>query len=251
MCIIIYAPNGSIPPAHLKRSFERNRDGWGYVFASAETGKLVARHGMTLPEFWQQWKRDKAARKNQPVVFHARIGTSGTMDVSNCHPFPVAGHGIWISHNGIIRAYHPEEDSEDKHLNDTRIFIRDILCGLPRGWQNNESIRRLVEHTIGGGNKLVLMDRTGKVTILNEWAGHWNAGRWYSNSSYLPAGGATADPRNQPAARAVLFGIPVGACGDEENAGADCIEADLTDDELAALDDMMGMPDFDPANRAN
>lgn len=196
MCIIIYSQNGVIPKAHLDESLTCNPDGWGYVFHAA--GKVVVRRGMNAGEFWRAWNGDAAARHGRPVIFHSRIGTSGTRSVLNCHPFRVPGHGLWLAHNGIIHAY----SRLDSEHNDTQHFIHEVLAGLPKNWTRNESILRLVEQSIGH-SKLAIMDGAGRVVLLNEHLGHWSRGLWYSNDSYLPY-----VPEPVLPAQRVLFGKP-------------------------------------------
>ena len=64
--------------------------------------------------------------KNQSVVFHFRISTSGKIDEGNCHPYPLTDDSIYlrktnlrcsigIAHNGIIQKY----NRKDSVLNDT------------------------------------------------------------------------------------------------------------------------------------
>lgn len=186
MCIIIYSPNGAIPRSHMERGLVTNPHGWGFMYP--EKGKLRIWRGMTPREFWENWKHPRP--KGAPVVWHARITSHGETNLENCHPFHVPGHGpLAVAHNGVIR-HHADKQSP---LSDTRLFIRDVLSQLPRGFLNEDAICRLIEAYIGY-SKLVFMDGRGDVTILNEDLGHWRKGRWYSNCSYLPP----APPKSEP-----------------------------------------------------
>jgi hypothetical protein len=69
-------------------------------------------------------------------------------------------------------------------INDTQIYNNTILRNLPKGWQRNNAIVKLVEQSIGNRNKFVLMDEIGMYYIINEDAGQWDNGCWYSNTSY-------------------------------------------------------------------
>jgi hypothetical protein len=48
----------------------------------------------------------------------------------------------------------------------------------------NEAITKLVEKAIGSSNKFVLLNNKGEYKIINEKAGVWENGVWYSNSTY-------------------------------------------------------------------
>jgi hypothetical protein len=176
VCIIIYTPDGFIPKKQLRRSLNQNPHGWGIMVTTGKNVWVVK--GLTNRAFWEQWRN----KPEGPTVFHARIKSHGEINLANCHPFPVPNHGqLHVAHNGIIKHH-----AFDKHeLSDTRLFIRDVLSGLPRGFLRNEAITRLIEEYIGW-SKLVFLDEKGNVTILNELLGHWNNNRWYSNGSYKP-----------------------------------------------------------------
>jgi hypothetical protein len=46
---------------------------------------------------------------------------------------------------------------------------------------------QLIEFSIGANNKFVFLDSYGDFYIINENAGNWHKGAWYSNKSYLGA----------------------------------------------------------------
>lgn len=172
MCIIIYSPDGRIPKKHLKWSLYNNPHGWGYTFA--RDGEVVIRKGLLDSLFWKSWKDDNL---DVPVIWHARIKTHGPVDIDNCHPFWIPGHSMAMAHNGIIHAHSGPKGSQES---DTRLFIKNILQGLPRGFLDNPSITRLIADTIGY-SKLAFMEAGGQATIINAQLGHWRGHRWYSN----------------------------------------------------------------------
>jgi hypothetical protein len=179
MCIIIHAPHGRIPHEHLRNSLDANRDGWGYIFPSDTT--LVVRKGLTRSSFWNAWHGDKQLRAGRPIVFHARISTSGLVNLTNCHPFKVPRRSEWIAHNGVLF----DHVVKDSKRNDTQHFISDIVAKLPHTWSRNPAMVRLVE-TYLEYSKLAIMRGDGTVTILNRSLGYEAQGVWYSNTSYLP-----------------------------------------------------------------
>jgi len=175
MCIIIFSPNGDIPKKNLSGSLDNNKDGWGIMWP--ENGKLQVLNGMGKGEFFRHWKW--AGKIKSPKVFHARIGTSGNTDLDNCHPFFIPKHGqLAVAHNGIIH-----RQSAAGPLSDTRNFVNNVLAHLPDGFYKQEVYHELLGDYIGSG-KLAFMDGEGKVYIVNEQAGYWFGGLWYSNCSY-------------------------------------------------------------------
>lgn len=180
MCLIIFSPTGCIPKTHLKRGLKANPDGWGYMFSHA--GKLVVRKGMEPKAFWHAWKADGKGKGLGPVVWHARLGNTGTIDEGNCHPFPVKGHGLAVAHNGTIHRHVPGKGIEQ---NDTQLFIAEILEKLPKGFLYSEVTLKLLSVYIGR-SKLAFMDAEGNVEIINEDLGDWYGGRWYSNDGWMP-----------------------------------------------------------------
>lgn len=92
----------------LKRAVERNSDGWGLATfvrsdpedSKTETGALKINKGFGFASAKRAWKKYSNHRR----VFHARIGTSGTKDINNCHPFPAGTeeNPAWFFHNGTV-----------------------------------------------------------------------------------------------------------------------------------------------------
>ena len=174
MCLIIYSPDGKIPRRHRAEGLLANPDGWGFM--AVEGGQIVIQKGMAPAEFWRAWPQ----RPPGPVVFHSRTGTHGVQDTSNCHPFLLHGGRLAVAHNGVIARC-----GTDRVRSDTRVFVEEILEGLPRNFLRRKAIVALIAGYIGH-SKLVFIDDTGTVRIVNEGLGHWRKGSWYSNSSYLP-----------------------------------------------------------------
>ncbi len=180
MCLIIYTPNGRIPKKHLKRALTKNPDGWGLMWPSGN-GRLIIHRGMERADFWKTWKTRPL---ETPLVFHARWGSHGLLNESNCHPFRLdRKHGqLAVCHNGIILRCEPPKDSDSS---DTKIFVESILNKLPRGFLKENPYVNLITSFIGT-SKLVFMDGRGRATIINSHYGEWRDDRWYSNGGYKP-----------------------------------------------------------------
>jgi len=87
---------------------------------------------------------------------------------------------LYFCHDGILDIDVPLHSN----INDTQIFNNSFMKGLPNNFVQNDTIMALIEYTIGNRNKFVFMDATGQFYILNENAGKWDNGAWYSNETY-------------------------------------------------------------------
>ena len=168
MCIAIYKPAGkTLLRTALKNCYLNNDDGCGFIYA--EDGVLHWFKAVnSFRKLWRAYKKINPHDKN--VVLHFRIRTSGKCDITNCHPFFV-NDNLGFVHNGII-----SELPNDDKLNDTQMFNSLILKQLPDNWLDEPVLRSLVEHRIGTLNKMIFLDNTGKVDILNEAQGAWDDG---------------------------------------------------------------------------
>jgi len=176
MCIAIYKPEDQvISKAALKRCFEANPDGAGFMFA--EDNKLHIHKGyFKFKTFYKAYKD----HETKQALVHFRIKTHGKTDKTNCHPFLV-NDGLGFIHNGIISGY-----GDDK-LSDTIQFNNAILKKIVKKHGSmglfDDPMQELIENVIGY-SKLVFLDKKGNFNIMNEDKGHWHNKVWYSNDSY-------------------------------------------------------------------
>ena len=176
MCIaIMKSANKKINKATLKRCYDANPDGAGFMYA--ENKELNVQKGyFTFKEFYKEYK----PHENKQVLLHFRIKTHGKIDKKNCHPFLV-NKSLGFIHNGIITGYGDNKES------DTIAFNNAILKKLVAKHGNNslfdDPMVELIENVIGY-SKLVFLDRHGNYKIMNEDKGSWHNGIWYSNSSW-------------------------------------------------------------------
>jgi len=186
MCLLIFKPKNSTPNWDaLREGFKYNPDSAG--FAVHHSGSVY-----TSKAFWDFDSFQKAFERfsNHDAIVHFRIATHGGKTESNCHPFDVGMECPWaiepnklvVAHNGVLPYYNPKQAD----ISDTRQFIRAAIAPRIKG-SNVRAIQahQLVLETMAQGSKLVTMDYTGQVTILNESAGIWDSGIWYSNESYV------------------------------------------------------------------
>jgi len=174
MCIAIYKPAGKhLTRRTLKNCWDNNNDGGGFMYV--EEGRIIIRKEMdNFRDFWKKYQQ--AAPDSRRVVLHFRISTSGKIDKRNCHPHRVSPRLAFV-HNGIINI------KEIDGLSDTVTFGKQVLGLLPEGFQYCTAHRYLISVTIGY-SKLIIMNSSNQVTIINETQGSWDDEIWFSNGTY-------------------------------------------------------------------
>ena len=178
MCIAILKPKDKeISDEYLENCFEHNKDGAGIAYAC--NGKLYINKGIFDKKKFIQTVRQAEKIAEGAMLIHCRIGTHGLKDKNNCHPHIVNSRCVLI-HNGILNIDVPRDSEES----DTICFIKRYLKPLSRDFMRDDAICDLIEKAIGSGNKFVLLNHMGEYKIINEKAGHWKDGIWYSNYSY-------------------------------------------------------------------
>lgn len=141
----------------LENSFDGNDDGAGFMYRA--DGKVRIFKGYMTWESFRDAVLDKLDIINkQEVIFHFRIGTSGTTSKAMCHPFPISKKDSTLGqtklktnaalvHNGIIPGY------GDKEFSDTHVFVRDVLTELP---YKTKAMRQLMASALH--SKFMIMD---------------------------------------------------------------------------------------------
>ena len=160
----------------MRNCWDANNDGVGIMYS--DNGKIIVNREMhSFNEFMKLKKQ--ADKLNTNIVIHFRIATSGGVNEHNCHPFRV-NNNLYFCHNGILDIKVPL----DSKINDTQIFNNAFMKGLPTNFVKDNTIMSLLEYSIGNRNKFVFLDNEGQFYILNESAGKWDNGAWFSNDSY-------------------------------------------------------------------
>lgn len=183
MCIAIYKKRGlTLSEATLKKCFESNPDGAGYMWTEELPGvgsQIQVRKGFfDFNTFYACWK-EQAEKLDTDYVLHFRWATHGEKDKHNCHPHRINQRVAYV-HNGIL----PIDVPVGSSVSDTILFARQYLNNLPRHWERSQKWLDEVGKRIGWGNKLIIMARDGHIAIVNENHGVWDSGVWYSNSGF-------------------------------------------------------------------
>lgn len=184
MCIIVMKPaDKTLTEERIDAMWKRNSDGAGFMYA--EDGALrIVKGLMTLDAFKTALA---AVGQDRKLVIHFRIRTHGAIKPEMTHPFWVTGN-LGMAHNGTI-----SKVTATQLRSDSSVFAEmlsreysDPLIAI-----QNKFHREMIEAYIGSYNKLVFMDATGQHYILNESAGTWEDGVWYSNTTFRNYGSTT------------------------------------------------------------
>jgi len=178
MCIIAVQPKGKrLSKEILENCWKRNSHGAGMMYAHKEK-IVVVKELKSFDKFYSEYKF-VSEMLDTNIVLHFRIATSAGINERNIHPFKISDEAFFC-HNGILDIEVPFNSKD----NDTRIYNNAILKELPKDFYNNYAMLKLIEMSIGEYNKFVILDKTGQFHIINEQAGEWHDGFWFSNSSY-------------------------------------------------------------------
>lgn len=185
MCLIAYQKPGTAPlkKEWLANGWDRNKDGAGYMFVAE--GKLVIRKAFyKLKELKTAYAADhKLHGAASPFVVHFRWATHGDKLVENVHPHALANGRAALVHNGILDQFDPCHKTD---ISDTVLFCRTVLAMREPEQLTGEPFNQFLTELIGTHNKLVLMDESGNVSIVNSDRGVWvdTDSYWFSNTGY-------------------------------------------------------------------
>jgi hypothetical protein len=182
MCLLMMCLPGECPSEeYLANACFNNSDGFG--FAVHTGSEIITGRGMHPDRTISKFYEALASTNGDGIgLFHARLTTHGKTNTDNCHPFRVGGNkNIILGHNGVLPISAPGDRS------DTRIFAEDILPAMGIEILDDKSDVSRLEQWMSGSKMVILSnDKRLKeqVYILNEDAGHWDKGIWWSNTSY-------------------------------------------------------------------
>lgn len=162
----------------LRKAWIANADGAGFAFLEPNDGKVYFQKGFfKFKKFWKAYVK----HEKKDVLIHFRFATHGDETQDNCHPFVVGTNAV-MAHNGIFAGFAPEPKRSD-----TKIFVEDFLAPIikdsgltPSAFITQPGMLPILEKLIGTYNKVAFLTEKG-FTILNEKAGEWVDGVWYSS----------------------------------------------------------------------
>lgn len=188
MCVAVYKPAGAVVvKKDMHECFKSNNDGAGFAYLNNHGEAVIEKGFFNFKSFWKAFRE----HMNKEALIHFRYATHGTLDSDNCHPFQLPRGGAVI-HNGIIHWCTPKNPNAKK--SDTRYFAEDVLTPIIHEGVSLHTVKDDLEKAIGSGNKLAIFT-DGKVLLVNERAGAWREGVWYSNMSWNRIGWYVT-PRN-------------------------------------------------------
>jgi len=176
MCLALYIPShGTVDIVRLKEAYLANPDGCGMMWASdniLQTGKGICSFDL----FFAQFEMNRMLWPESSFVIHLRSASSSVIGNEYCHPFYV-NENLAFVHNGNF-----VEFQGDNKYSDTQRFNEEVLKKLPNEFLHIPEIRRSLEqYCIESMSKMIFMDNIGQVIFINEQAGYWEGGIWYSN----------------------------------------------------------------------
>ena len=194
MCVIIHAkPKQTIEKKVLENCYNRNRDGWGIMWA--ENNKVYTVKDLSsFDNFYKIWINEVPRHAERGI--HFRIRTAGATNQANCHPFRPA-QGVAMMHNGHINTPLIEDG-----MSDTYNFCMYELAPLIAGWNDyikDEDFKKLMEmHEVTGSSKLLFIDAEGSSLRINDRMWHVHEGVHFSNQHSLskPYQHTTNYPKN-------------------------------------------------------
>ena len=187
MCLLILkTPGNALKEEEMAQAFRINGDGAGFGWWSPVKKNYFMKKGFFNFDSFLAAYREHVRLEDKAVV-HFRIGTHGAKNENNCHPHYIGG--MWImGHNGVISDVKTEGDDSDTvafYKTELQPFMAMAAVKPENKYKlMDKDVIEKLHNRIGSFNKLVFMNQDGEHIIINEKAGHWNDGNWYSNSSY-------------------------------------------------------------------
>jgi hypothetical protein len=185
MCIaILNTPNVTFSKSLIRNCWENNGDGAGLIYTDTKRKSLhTFKELQSVDTFYNKYIEVRRKHPKSKIVLHFRISTSGGVNITNTHPFSV-NDALAFVHNGVIT----ELNGIDKQRSDTNLFNERVLKNLPNGFDQNETIAKLIGKYIGH-SKLIFLNAMNQALIVNSGLGQEDKdykGCWFSNSTYKP-----------------------------------------------------------------
>ena len=186
MCMLCVIPVGVIPSREkLENSALNNPHGFGFAIAVPEENRIIVERTMDADESINRFLELRQQYLTGYAMWHARLATHGSRNVTNCHPFRVGKDtSTYLAHNGILDITIPHADDRS----DTRVFAEELLPALGGVTAlDNDWVWEMLEEYTSGSKVCVLTvnpEAKHQMYLLNASAGKEDAdGVWWSNDS--------------------------------------------------------------------
>lgn len=213
MCLLTFLPAAVMPdPDALLNGTYLNNDGHGFAIVTG--AGILTERGMDAPTVIDAFATARRRHPHGPALFHSRLATHGTRNTDNCHPFQIGGdRRTVLAHNGVLPTAVQPRPGDPR--SDTRITAEDFLPDF--GSLRSRRTRRKLERWMTRHNKMVILTADRRFTqaayILNESAGIWHGGIWYSNNGYRPLAATRWNAHAWEWLDLDQAGYPVDRCG--------------------------------------
>lgn len=180
MCVAIYQPMGTkLSAKRLSEAYRANPDGCGFMWVS--DGMVISISGLYEFEFfWALYLRVFHSGVKTPFVLHFRTASASAIGKEYCHPFMVNENLAFVQNGNLYEFsdYFPGRKQDGK--SDVQRFKDECLKRVDAPF-SSAFINILEKYSRECLSKFIFLDSSGKVTIINESAGEWQDGIWYSN----------------------------------------------------------------------
>lgn len=116
------------------------------------------------------------------LIIHLRTASSSQIGVQYCHPFYV-NENLAFVHNGNFYEFSQYfGNGQYNQLSDTQAFNEFVLKKLPNGFLQSLEIKQALENYCRESmSKIIFLESSDQIHIINEQAGYWENDIWYSN----------------------------------------------------------------------
>jgi len=186
MCLLtVCEPHHTPTREQLTTASCKNPHGFGYAIVA--DGKIISNKGMSAKKIINEFLAMREKYPDGYAMWHARLATHGVKNEGNCHPFQVGESDlIYLGHNGILDI----EPAEGDKRSDTRIFAEDWLPSVGVESLDNPYMLDFIS-SWAYGSKICILSADPRLQyqmyLINESAGKWVDGIWWSNEGYKPA----------------------------------------------------------------
>lgn len=180
MCLLMRAPSNTLrhvllsTPGLIEDIYSHNEDGYGVMYGSASGPKIIKK----LPKSANQLRKliARLPQDDRMVAMHLRMRTHGNYDLSNCHPYAIAGGG-YLMHNGVLSIGNDKDTSKS----DTWHYCRTYLDNGVDGRVHSEEVLEIIGKHIGS-NVFAIMTDDGQISLVNADRGIESNGVFFSNT---------------------------------------------------------------------